>query len=219
MEMAASPPDRSPDSSWADDSWSVLPWNRHWAVLLPAVGKRLRWRWGRGPLSFRLESLSIIPGWAGMLRSVRATAVEVDLATGTSKVRLDEVCIAARKVRLRTSSLHLEHVEVQVGMGQTGLDAMLDSGLRWPAAARLLPRLRIGADVLLPGSRITAAAVVDDRLQLTAEMANVVLPLRTGRGEVVVDLNESRTDDTVTVDLPGVAEPGTLRGGVRRDET
>jgi hypothetical protein len=239
----------------------ALPWNRHWPLLHPSVGKRLRWRWGRGPVSFRLESLSVVPGWAGRLRSVRATATEVDLDPDPSgagnPVRLDEVHVQARNVRLRPTVIQLEHVELEVYLGQTGLDAMLDSGMpyarlqlrdgvglarlvshpgwghieltpsvadgglvllptalvtgagtRWPSAARLLPRLRIGADVLLPGSRLLSADIVDDRLRLTAELHDVTLPLLSRTDdEVVVDLTDATTDGAVTVELPGTVEP------------
>jgi hypothetical protein len=255
--MADRPPEREPRPSWSADAWSVLPWNRHWPLLLPAVGRRLRWRWGRGPVSFRLESLSAVPGWAGRLRSVRVTVTDVDLDPdpgGDGKpVRLDEVRLEARDVRIRPSAVRIARVELQVRLGQAALDGMLDSGLpyaslqlaegvglarlisrpgwghieltpsvadgglvllptalvtgagaRWTGPARLLPRLRIGADVLLPGSRLLSASIVEDQLLLTAELDDVTLPLLARSEEVVVDLRDATPrDGAVTVEGPG----------------
>jgi hypothetical protein len=64
-------------------------------------------------------------------------------------------------------------------------------GSRWSAPSRLLPRLRISSDVLLPGSRLMDAMVHDSRLHLTAELEDVQVPLFT-RSETpaVVDVSD-----------------------------
>lgn len=199
----------------------TAPWNRHWPLLLPWVGRRLRWRLARGPVAFTVQSLSIVPGWAGRLRSLRATVVEVEI----NAVRLDIVDVHALDVRLRYDAVTAGRVRLDVRLGQDGLDDIFESGLpyarislsddvglaelrshprwgrvelepavddgalllrpravrfpsgrRWTRSAQLLPRLRIGAHVLLPGSRLLCAAVVDSTLQLTAEIVDVDLP-------------------------------------------
>lgn len=200
----------------------TAPWNRHWPLLLPWVGRRLRWRLARGPVSFTLQSLSVVPGWAGRLRSLRATVAAVEI----NDVRLDTVDVHARDVRLRYDAVTAGRVRLDVCLGQDGLDDLLESGLpyarvsladgvglaelrtrprwgrveldatvddgalllspravrfpsgrRWTRPAHLLPRLRIGAHVLLPGSRLLSAAVVGGTLHLTAEIDDVDLPL------------------------------------------
>ena len=206
---------------------STAPWNRHWPLLLPAVGRRLKWRLGHGSISFCLHSLAVTPSLSGRLRSVRAMVTDVDL----KNVRLDQVHVVARDVRLRSAAVFAGHVELRVQLGQRGLDVMLESGMpyaklhldegvgraelvahprwghvelipavddgalvlkptalvtpsggRWTAPARALPRLRIGAHVLLPGSRLLHAEVSGQSLNLTAELEDVLLPLR-GQGE------------------------------------
>lgn len=219
------------------DSGPLAPWNRHWPVLLPAVGRRLRWRWGRGPVSFTLRSLSVVPSLPGRLRSVRLEVGEVEI----DRVRLGTVRIAATDVRLRSTSLVAGHVELEVKLSQQGLDDLVGPGMpyaavrldgevgraslasrpdwahveltpevrdgslllmpvavvtghgrRWAAPARLLPRLRIGSEVLLPGSRLTRVAVRDSTLHLDATMSDVEVPLIARRGEAVADLSEVR---------------------------
>jgi hypothetical protein len=197
----------------------------------------LKWRLGRGPISFTLQSLSVAPGLSGRLREVRLTASDVDV----EHVRLDSANVLARDVRLRSASVVANHVEVKVQLGQTGLDALLERGMpyaqlhlegdvgrarlaahpgwgqvelaagvddgslmlepiavvtgrrRWTAPARALPRLRIGAHVLLPGSRLVSASVHDDHLDLTAELTDVELPLLGERD--VVDLRDPAPSD------------------------
>jgi hypothetical protein len=204
-------------------------WNRHWPLLLPAVGRRLKWRLGRGPISFTLQSLAVAPSLGGRLRSVRATVTDVDLEA----VRLDQVLVVACDVRLRAASVLARHVELKVRLGQQGLDDLLEQGMpyaklqlhgdvgraelvahprwgqvelvprvddgglvlhptavvtgsgsRWTAPAKALPRLRIGAHVLLPGSRLVDAEVSGDVLHLTAQLDDVTLPLRSRPEEV-----------------------------------
>jgi hypothetical protein len=210
----------------------TAPWNRHWPLLLPAVGRRLKWRLGRGPISFTLQSLSVAPGLSGWLREVRLTASDVDV----DHVRLESANVLARNVRLRSTSVVANHVELNVRLGQAGLDALLENGMpyaklhldgdvgraelvahpgwghvelqprvddgslvlepvavvtgrrRWKAPVRALPRLRIGAHVLLPGSRLVGAVVHGDHLDLTAELEDVSLPLLGERD--VVDLRD-----------------------------
>jgi hypothetical protein len=208
-----------------------LPWNRHWPLLLPAVGKRLRWRWGRGPVSFRLESLSVLPGWAGRLRSVRATVVDVLLdnsgdGTGTSgkgTVQLDEVRVEARNVHVRATAVRIDHVELQVQLGQAGLDGLLDNGMPYArlhladgvGLARLVsrpswghieltPSVSDGGLVLLPtalvtgtGTRWPVAARLLPRLRIGAD---VLLPgARLLAADVVDDclLLTAELDDVV----------------------
>lgn len=205
------------------------PWNRHWPLLLPAVGRRLKWRIGRGPVTFTVQSVSVSPGLFGRVRSVRVTVVDVEL----EQVRLERVDIVARGVRLQGSSVRTEHVELRLRLDQIALDALTAgmpyaklrlegsvgraelvahprwghvelspqvddgalvlhptavgtrSGGRWTAPARLLPRLRIGARVLMPGSRLTAAEVRDGVLRLEAEMEDVTIPLLAEQGRRV----------------------------------
>jgi hypothetical protein len=212
-------------------------WDRHWPLLLPAVGRRLQWRLGRGPITFTLQSLAVSPGLLGRLRSVHLTANDVDI----DGVRLERVTIVAQQVRLRGTSVFARHVELRVRMDQRGLDALLESGLpyaklrldgdvgraellahprwghvelaprvedgglilqpiavgngsraRWTAPAKLLPRLRIGSCVLLPGSRLTAAEVRDSELRLTAELEDLTMPLlaRDDDEAALIDLRE-----------------------------
>jgi hypothetical protein len=211
-----------------------LLWRRHWPLLLPSVGQRLKWRLARGPVSFTLESLAMTPSLTGRHRSVRATASDVAF----NGFQLEHVRLRARDVRLRPNSLTAAHVELVVTVNQDGLDALLENGLpyaklhldgavgraelqsrpgwgsvelqpqvdsdglvllptafrspqgsRWSAPSRVLPRLRISSDVLLPGSRLLDAMVHDDRLQLTAELDDVQLPLFTrNEAPAVVDV-------------------------------
>jgi hypothetical protein len=204
-------------------------WNRHWPLLLPAVGRRLKWRLGRGPVTFTVHAVSVSPGLPGRLRSVRLTLVDVDV----DQVRLDRVDVLAHGVRLRGTSVQAEHVELRLRLDQAGLDALIETGMpyaklrldgdvgraellahprwghvelspqvdegglvlhptavgtraggRWTGPARLLPRLRIGAEVLLPGSHVRAAEVRDGALHLEAEMEDVTLPLKNSDGQV-----------------------------------
>jgi hypothetical protein len=202
-----------------------------WPLLLPAVGRRLRWRISRDPVSFVLQSLSVQPALSRRLRSVRLTVTDV-LWSG---VRLEQVHIVATGVRLHSAGVHAESVELRLQLAQEDLDELLESGLpyaklhldrdgfgraelvsrpswghvelvpsveegglvllpqavvdfqgrRWSVPARVLPRLRIGAEVLLPGARLTDARVWERRLHLTAEISDVDIPLR-GRHDVPV---------------------------------
>jgi hypothetical protein len=216
---------------------SALPEQRHWPLLLPAVGRRLKWRLRHGPVTFTLQSVAVAPSLTGRLRSVRITATDVDLDT----VRLEHVQVLARDVKLRPASVSAHHLELRVQLGQSGLDGLLETGLpyaklrldgavgcaelvahpqwghvelspevdngglvlqpaavvtwqgaRWSAPAKLLPRLRIGAEVLLPGSRLTSAWVADSRLHLVAELQAVQIPLRSGSASTLVDLSGER---------------------------
>jgi hypothetical protein len=175
--------------------------------------------------------VSVLPSLSGRLRAVRVHATDVDWAG----VRLEQVRILARHVRLRAASVAAENVELQVELGQDALDEMLESGLpyaklhldsdgygraelsahpewghvelapavddgslllhpqavvsrqgrRWAVPARVLPRLRIGAEVLLPGARLTEASVSEARLSLTAEVNDIDIPLRERRQAAV----------------------------------
>jgi hypothetical protein len=217
---------------------SLAKW--HWPLLLPAVGRRLRWRLARGPVSFTLQSLAVAPSLSGKLRSVQVTATDVDYES----VRLDRVLVLARDVRVRPFSVSVGSVELRIQFGQQGLDHLLENGLpyaklhldgdigraelvahpgwgsvelaprvddgglvlepvaitrqdkRWSAPARVLPRLRIGSEVLLPGSRLIAADVIDGRLHLTAELTDVTVPLL------------ARADSSGVVDLTAGAPLG-----------
>src|SRR5206468_7060634 len=100
-------------------------WRRHWPLLLPAVGRRLKWRLGRGPVAFTLESLSVSPGVFGRLRSVHLTVAEVDV----NGVRLERVFVVARHVRLQGRSVLAQHVQMRAVMDQRSLDALLETGL------------------------------------------------------------------------------------------
>lgn len=213
-----------------------LPWRRHWPLLLPSVGRRLKWRLARGPVAFTLQSLEMTPSLTGRYRSVRATASDVVF----NGFRLEHVRVRARDVLLRPNAVHAGSVELGITLNQQGLDALLENGLpyaklhldgevgraellsrpawgsvelqpqvdanglvlvptavrsaqgsRWSAPSRLLPRLRIGSEVLLPGGRLTDALVHDDRLQLTAEIDDVQLPLfARGEAPAVVDVSD-----------------------------
>lgn len=222
----------------------TAPWNRHWPLLLPWVGRRLRWRLARGPVSFTLQSLSVVPGWAGRLRSIRATVAEVEI----NAVRLDTVDVHARDVRLRYDAVTAGRVRLDVRLGQAGLDDLLETGMpyarisltgdvglaelrsrprwgrvelepdvdegalllrpravrfpsgrRWTRPAQMLPRLRIGAHVLLPGSRLLAARVEGDALRLTAEVDDLSVPLA-GAPEPVPDLGRAAPEARPSVE-------------------
>ena len=83
--------------------------------------------------------------------------------------------------RVDDGGLVLEPVAVVAGHGR-----------RWSAPAKALPRLRIGSQVLLPGSRLLSAAVHGNHLDLTAELEDVSLPLLGDRD--VVDLRDPPAD-------------------------
>ncbi len=214
-----------------------LPWRRHWPLLLPSVGRRLKWRLARGPVSFTLQSLAMTPSLTGRHRSVHVTATEVDF----NGFWLEHVQVRARDVRLRPNSLSAGRVKLEVTLNQDGLDGLLENGLpyaklhldgevgraelqgrpgwgsvelqpqvdadglvllptavctpqgsRWSAPSRLLPRLRISSEVLLPGGRLTDAMVHDDRLHLSAELDDLQLPLfpRDEQEPSVVDVTD-----------------------------
>jgi LmeA-like phospholipid-binding len=213
-----------------------LPWRRHWPLLLPSVGRRLKWRMARGPVSFTLQSVAMTPSLTGRHRSVRITASDVDF----NGFWLEHVGVRARDVRLRPNCVCAGSVKLEITLNQDGLDGLLENGLpyaklhldgevgraellarpgwgsvelqpqvdadglvllptavrtpqgsRWSAPSRLLPRLRISSEVLLPGGRLTDALVSDDRLHLTAEMDDLQLPVFSG-GEIsaVVDVTD-----------------------------
>ena len=138
----------------------TAPWNRHWPLLLPAVGRRLKWRLGRGPVSFTLQSLSVAPGLSGRLREVRADRLgrrrrRRSGSTGRTCWRAD--------VRLRGASVVANHVELQraAGAGGAGRAARERHALR-EAAPRRRRRTRRARRAPAAGDTSSSQPRVDD---------------------------------------------------------